>query len=83
MLNETGIPEIKTAVNFLHQMSADEEMREAARMREKTIRDEISAINSARREGKEEGREEERSKMIAKLLDKGIITEDQIRGLFD
>lgn len=28
MLNKTGVPEIKTAVNFLHQMSADEKMRE-------------------------------------------------------
>ncbi len=94
MLNKTDVPEIKTAVNFLHQMSADEEMREAARMREKTIRDEISAINFARREGRAEGRaegieegiergiEKNKNELIIKWRNRGY-TEEQIQDLLN
>ncbi len=55
MLNNTGVPEIQKAVVILHEMSADEEMREIARLREKAIRDERSAMNFAKREGVKEG----------------------------
>ena len=58
MLNETNVPEIKKAVGFVNEMSKDNEMREIARLREKAIRDEKSAMSYARREGKKEGREE-------------------------
>ena len=72
MLNKTGVPEIKTAVNFLHRMSADEKLREAARMREKTIRDEISAINFAKLEGRQEGRQEGREEGREEGIQEGI-----------
>ncbi|MDE7230441.1 MAG: Rpn family recombination-promoting nuclease/putative transposase, partial [Oscillospiraceae bacterium] len=39
MLDNTGVPEIKKAVVILHEMSADEEMREIARLREKAEHD--------------------------------------------
>ena len=70
MLENTGVPEIQKAVVILHEMSADEELREIARLREKAILDERSAMNYAREEGigigmekgRAEGREEGREK---------------------
>ncbi len=86
MLDKTGVPEISKAVVILHEMSADEEMREMARLREKAILDERSALNFARREGraegraegKAEGRAEERKTIIARMREDGL-TEEQIR----
>ncbi len=84
----------KNTVVILHQMSADEEMREIARLREKAIRDEASAKDYYRRtalaEGKElglaegiaKGRAEEREKMTAKLREMGI-SEAQIQELLN
>lgn len=84
MLKETGVPEIGKAVVILHQMSADEEMREIARLREKAILDEASAKDYYRRtalaEGEAKGRAEERERMTAKLRAMGM-SEEQIREL--
>ncbi len=80
MLNNTGVPEIQKAVVILHKMSADEEMREIARLREKAIRDERSAMNNARREGRREGRIEEREEILSKLRSKGF-TDEQIKDI--
>ncbi len=74
MLEKTGVPEIQKAVVILHEMSADEEMREMARLREKAILDEKSAVNFARREGAEE----RESEIIARMRADGL-TEEQIR----
>ena len=75
---------------ILHEMSADEEMREIARLREKAILDERSAMNFARREGIEEGigigmekgraegRVEEREAIIARMREDGL-TKEQIQ----
>ena len=68
------------AVVILHEMSADEELREMARLREKAILDERSAMNFARREGRAEGRTEEREAIIARMRKKGY-TEEQIHDL--
>lgn len=85
MLENTGIPEIQKAVVILHEMSADEQMREMARLREKAIRDEKSAFNFAKREGraegKAEGRQERDAELIAKMREEGF-TEEQIRKIF-
>lgn len=78
MLEKTGVPEIQKAVVILHEMSADEEMQELARLREKAIRDETSAFNFARREG----RAEEREAIISRMRQKGY-TEEQIRDLLE
>lgn len=77
MLDKTGVPEIQKAVVILHEMSADEQTREIARLREKAIYDERSAINSAKREGIEQ----ERERAIAFMREKGL-TEDQIREFY-
>lgn len=74
MLEKTGVPEIQKAVVILHEMSADEQMRELARLREKAILDEKSAINYAR----SEGREEERQAIIARMREDGL-SEEQIQ----
>ena len=67
------MPEGKAAV-ILHEMSADEEMREIARLREKAILDERSAMNFARREG----RAEERDAIITRMREDGL-SEEQIQ----
>lgn len=76
MLNKTEVPEIKQAVVFLHEMSADEEMKERARSREKQIRDQLSAIDyaaeAAEKRGREEGREEKEAKIVANLRKMGM-----------
>ncbi len=63
--------ETQKAVVILHEMSADEEMREIARLREKAIRDERSAMNYARREGIKEGMEKGEKKGIKKGIEIG------------
>lgn len=82
MLDKTGVPKIRKAVVILHEMSADEKMREMARLREKAILDERSAINFAKKEGREEGREEERERAIALMRQEGY-SEEQIRKIFN
>ena len=55
MLEQTGIPPIQKAVYVLHQMSEDEKLQESARLREKALHVEASALGHARREGIEIG----------------------------
>ncbi len=86
------MPETPKAVVILHEMSADEEMREIARLREKAIRDERSAMNFAKREGVKEGIEigekrgekrgekKKQEEIIAKMRSKGF-TEEQIKDI--
>lgn len=62
----------------MHEMGADEQMREMARLREKAILDERSAVNYAR----SEGRAEEREQIIARMRENGF-TEEQIRRIFE
>lgn len=66
--------ETQKAVVIMHQMSAEEEACEIARLQEKAIRDERSAMNYARREGREE--------VLSKLRSKGF-TDEQIQDLLN
>ena len=61
----------KTTV-ILREMSADEQIREEVRRREKRLHDEATALNHARRE--------ERTSIAAKMRQKGY-TEEQIKDL--
>lgn len=70
MLEKTGVPEIQKAVVILHEMNADEQMREMARLREKAILDEKSAMNFARKQ--------EREAIIARMREDGL-SEEQIQ----
>jgi len=51
---------VKQAMNRIRQLSADEEARRLAFVRERALHDEVSLLNDARREGREEGRAEGR-----------------------
>ena len=72
-------------VKFIYDMSEDTKIREIARLREKALHDEASAIKNAKMEGREEGREEgraeERADAIAKMKSLGF-TEEQIRSIY-
>lgn len=52
---EMSIEEIREAKDTLHRLSADEKQRILYEMRAKRLRDEISALNKAKREGIQEG----------------------------
>jgi predicted transposase/invertase (TIGR01784 family) len=58
----------------IRQLSADEEARRLAFVRERALHDEVSFLNEAKREGREEGREEVARHLIALRL----LTDEQI-----
>ena len=68
----TVIPEVKRTIAVLRELSADEQLRRQAEMREKRIHDEVSALGSARREGEKTGMAKGMAKGIAKGLEMGI-----------
>ncbi len=84
MLEQTNVPEIQKAVMIVHKMSADERMRELARLREKALHDEVSALSGAREEGREEGRKEasaeKEAEMVAAMRENGI-SEEMIKNI--
>lgn len=71
MIKETDIPVMKKAVKVIYDMSEDTKIREAARMREKALHDEASALGVARREG----RAETEAEMVAEMREKGLSEE--------
>lgn len=86
MIKNTNIPAMEQAVQVIFDMSADTALRERARLREKALFDEVSAMEGAREEGKAEGIEmgkaEERVIIIEKMRKSGM-TEEQIKAIFD
>ena len=68
---------MKKAVNVIYDMSGDTKIREIARLREKALHDEASALKNA----KEEGRAEERANAIIRMRANGF-TEEQIKAVF-
>ena len=80
-------------VKFIYDMSEDTRIREIARLREKALHDEASAIKNAKMEGEAigvvKGRAEgeaigiakERADAIAKMKSLGF-TEEQIRSIY-
>ena len=92
----TTIPEIQKTIVILREMSADEQIREEARRREKRLHDEATALGHAKREGIEEGRAEgeaigeargraegksQRDAELAEMWRKKGFTEEQIKDL--
>ena len=55
MLERTNAAPIKEAAYFIRKMSADEKVKEKARLEEKRLHDEASIIGTARRQGLKEG----------------------------
>ena len=88
MLQQTDVQPIQKAVMIIHQMSDDEKIQELARLREKALHDEASALGTARREaeavgiakGRAEGRAEGRNEMISKMRKSGM-TDEQINKI--
>ena len=72
-----------------YDMSEDTKIREIARLREKALHDEASALKNAKEEGKEEGRAEgievgmakERANAIIRMRALGF-TEEQVRKMY-
>jgi len=54
---------IREALNRVRRLSADEEARRMAFVRERALRDEVSLLREAREEGREEGRVEGRAEV--------------------
>ena len=78
VMQTTQIPEIKRTIVKLRQMSADEKLREEARLREMSLHDEISALKGAEKRGITKGVAEERQRMIENMRLAGF-TEEKIR----
>ncbi len=79
-------PAIHKAFNILETLSADEKVRREAEMREKALKNEISELAAAKREGMKkgmkegmkEGREKEKKDNAKNLLKMGVLTLEQI-----
>ena len=84
MLENTNIPTIQKAVLIIKEMSEDEKIQEIARIREKQMHDEATAIGHAKREGRAEGitigEEKAKSRLIAAMRKNGM-SEEQIQQL--
>ena len=88
MLNETNVPEIKKAIGYVQEMSADDEIRELARLREKAIRDEKATMSAGTDKGiergielgRKEGIELNKQQIIAAMRKSGF-TDEQIQML--
>lgn len=57
-MTRISYPPVRQALQQLQALSADDETRRLAFVRERALRDEISALQGARDEGRQEGRQE-------------------------
>ena len=73
MLERTNAAPIKEAAYFIRRMSADEKVKERARLEEKRLHDEASIIGTARRQGLREGYERGEKKGLEKGRNEGRI----------
>jgi predicted transposase/invertase (TIGR01784 family) len=73
---------VKQAMSRIRQLSADEEARRLAFVRERALHDEVSLLNDARREGREEGRaeglEKGREAVARNLIGMQLLSDAQI-----
>ncbi len=81
MLKQTNVPIMNKAVNVIYDLSEDTRIREMARIREKALHDEASALANAKNEGRAEGKAEERNFLIEKMRKRGM-SEDEIKEFF-
>lgn len=58
VLKQTNVPIMNKAVNIIYDLSEDTKIREMARLREKALHDEASALANAENKGIEKGRAE-------------------------
>ncbi|MCG5517405.1 MULTISPECIES: Rpn family recombination-promoting nuclease/putative transposase [unclassified Ectothiorhodospira] len=73
---------VQRAMSRIRELSADEEAQRLAFVRERALRDEVSLLSEARREGEQKGRQEGRHENAREtainLLKLGALTEEQI-----
>ena len=72
MISQTNVPIMKKAVNVIYDMSEDTRIREIARLREKAMHDEASALKHAKAEGIEEGIAQGMAQGITKGMAQGM-----------
>ena len=94
VLKQTNVPIMNKAVNIIYDLSEDTKIREMARLREKALHDEASALANAENKGIEKGRAEGRAegisigeenavnKMIAAMKATGF-SEEQIQDMLN
>lgn len=75
MLGQVNDAVMTNAINILLDMSEETRIKEMARLREKTLHDEASALGNARREGQAEGEAIAKKAMIAKMRANGMSEE--------
>ena len=68
-------------LEVIYDMSEDTKIREIARLREKALHDEASALKNAKAEGRAEGKTEERNLTIRKMKALGF-TDEQIKAIY-
>ncbi len=76
MVEATSMPIIQKAVKVIYDMSEDTKTRELARLREKALHDEASALKQAKDEGKSEG-----VAMVIEKMKASGMTEAQINAI--
>ena len=69
---------VKRAMNRIRELSADEETRRLAFVRERALNDEVSLLSDAREEGLKQGLEQGREAVALNLIDMGLLTDAQI-----
>lgn len=72
MIEATNVPIMQKAARIIYDISEDTKIREIARLREKALHDEASALKNAKAEGREEGRAEGIAEGIEKGRAEGI-----------
>ena len=82
MLKDTKVPIMERAVNVIYDLSEDTRVRELARMREKALHDEASALANAEKRGMEKGIEKGCNFLISKWKAQGM-TDEQINALLN
>lgn len=86
MIKNTNIPAMEQAVQVIFDMSADTALRERARLREKALHDEASALQGAKEEGIAIGEAKGKLKGINSVIEKmrkSGMTEEQIQEILN
>lgn len=77
---EMTVEEIREAKDTLHRLIADDKQRQLYEMRAKRLRDEVSALNKAKREGMQEGLHQKAIE-IARNLENSGMSQEQINNI--
>ena len=79
-MSQLSYPPVQQALARLKTLSADEEAKECARVRDRALRDELTQVAMAQTRGKLEGLQEGLQNALTKMLASGI-PEAQARAI--